>query len=90
MNANGVMVTGVYDCPQVKGYYSEKTGKLDTKTVWPGGLYYFETPADSSAQGRVRGGWHWAEGYGWVWSNNKHDGKYGMVTYTDATGSIKI
>lgn len=90
MNADGVMVTGVYDCPQVKGYYSEGTGKHDTTTVWPGGLYYFETPADSSAQGRVRGGRHWAEGYGWVISNNKHDGKYGMVTYTDATGNIRI
>ena len=90
MNADGIMVTGVYDCPRVTGYYSEKTHTRDTKTVWPGGLYYFETAADSSAQGRVRGGRHWAEGYGWVVSNSKHDGKYGMVTYTDATGNIGI
>lgn len=89
MNAEGVMVTGVYNCPAVKGYYDEKTGTHDTKSAWAGGLYYFETEADSDAPGRVRGGWHKDAVYGWVWSIKEHNGKFGMITWTDLTGDVK-
>ena len=89
MNAEGVMVTGVYNCPAVKGYYNEKTGAHDTKSAWAGGLYYFETEDESTAPGRVRGGWHKDAVYGWVWSVKEHNGKYGMITWTDLTGDVK-
>lgn len=85
MDADGVMVTGVNYVPASRGNYNERIGAYETGTVWPGGWYYFETPADSDAQGRVRGGWHTTQ-FGRTLSESSHNGRYGMVTYTEQYG----
>lgn len=85
MDASGVMVTGVNYVPASRGNYNEKIKAFETGAVWPGGWYYFETPADSDAQGRVRGGWHTTQ-FGRTQSETRHNGRYGMVVYTERYG----